>query len=85
MDPFTCQHVVGISVRKLFTDIFMERLTHDIVACSRYQAFPPPPPQPLHTYPGLPSGVLGCPRLVLGYGMGVGFGFGVGDGGLGMS
>ena len=33
-----------------------------------------------HTYPGLPSGVLGCPRLVLGYGMGVGFGFGLGIG-----
>ena len=28
----------------------------------------------LHTYPGLPSGVLECPRLVLGYGMGGGFG-----------
>ena len=38
-----------------------------------------------HTYPGLPSGVLGCPRLVLGYGMGVGFGFGVGDRDLGTS
>ena len=45
----------------------------------------PLPRNPLHTYPGLPSGVLGCPRLVLGYGMGVGFGFGVGDGGLGVS
>ena len=31
---------------------------------------------PRHTCPGLPSGFLGCPRLVLGYGMGVGFGFG---------
>ena len=32
-----------------------------------------------HAYPRLPSGVLGCPRLVvLGYGMGVGFGFGLG-------
>ena len=38
-----------------------------------------------YIYPGLPSGVLGCPRLVLGYGMGVGFGFGVVDRGLGTS
>ena len=32
---------------------------------------------------GLPSGVLGCPRLVLGYGMGVGLGLRLGVGGLG--
>ena len=32
-------------------------------------------------YPGLPSGVLGCPRISVGDGDGdgVGFGFGVGD------
>ena len=30
-----------------------------------------------HTYPGLPSGVLGCPRLVLGYGMGWDLGLGL--------
>ena len=39
----------------------------------------------LHTYPGLPSGILGCPRLVIRYGMRVGFGLGVGDRGLGTS
>ena len=32
-------------------------------------------------YPGLPSGVLGYPRISVGDG--VGFGFGVGDRGLG--
>ena len=38
-------------------------------------------------YPGLPSGVLGYPRISVGDGDGdgVGFGFGVGDRGLGTS
>ena len=37
----------------------------------------------MHICPGLPSGVLGCPRLVLGHGMGVGLGLRLGVGGLG--
>ena len=36
-------------------------------------------------YPGLPSGVLGCPRISVGGGDGMGFGFRVGDRGLGTS
>ena len=38
-------------------------------------------------YPGLPLGVLGCPRISVGDGEGVGFGVGVGvgDRGLGTS
>ena len=34
MDRFTCQHVVGISVRN-FVDIVMERLTHAQMVCTR--------------------------------------------------
>ena len=36
-------------------------------------------------YPGLPSDVLGCPRISAGDREGVGFGFGVGNRGLGTS